>query len=526
MDELEHIFKQWRFRYRLQRCIRWGSIGLVLGLSIGLAVSFIAISQHLLLRHEFFVLTGGFGVLIAGVVASLGYFWKVDRLSTARIFDRLFELQDRISTAFEIHFGELSNSVPWEIIQRQLRDAIEHACKVDFRQRLSLGIKRTRTILIFSLIFATVLAGLLGDEHFQATQSQRLTQQAINQNIENIESLHKQIENDSSLPPTVQQELLKPLIEAEEGLRDAETVEEAVAVLTKAQEIMTSLGDNQELSEALQEAGSAISGQEGSVLKMIGEELSTGDLSSAAQNLSNIDTSQLSQQEQLDLAKQLLGFSEKLAKTSSELSEQIRQVAISLQQGDIHSANQSLEAAAQLLRESGNQITLSEMANQAAEQLGQAKTKVQQAGQPSESMQPSQKAGSSQTQGETANSNGSGSGSGESQELNQGSQAGSLPIDQVSTPGEAGEQSYEKIYTPLRVAGQSDTMVTLPESGGVGEQVIGINNVAPEKNGYSNVPYVAVYQHYAEFYRHAMNSSQIPTALREYVRLYFLSLEP
>ncbi|MBN2146875.1 MAG: hypothetical protein JW726_05785, partial [Anaerolineales bacterium] len=112
MNELEKIFTQWSRRYRLQRSLRWGSAGLLFGLSMGLGFSLVAVIQQMVLRHEFLILTSASAVVIAGVAAAAGFLWRLKPDYAARTFDRLFGLQERLSTAFEIRSGKLSGNIP------------------------------------------------------------------------------------------------------------------------------------------------------------------------------------------------------------------------------------------------------------------------------------------------------------------------------------------------------------------------------------------------------------------------------
>jgi hypothetical protein len=68
--------------------------------------------------------------------------------------------------------------------------------------------------------------------------------------------------------------------------------------------------------------------------------------------------------------------------------------------------------------------------------------------------------------------------------------------------------------------------VALPESGETGGEITGASPADPGQTGQSQVPYVEVYQEYADAYRQAIESGQVPGAFRDLVREYFSSLEP
>ena len=535
-DELELIFSRWSRRYRLQRGIRWGVAGLVFGLSAGLGFSLVALSQKLLLRNEFMLISSGIGVAVAAIAVLAGYFLRLKRETAAQTFDRIFNLQERVSTAFELQAGKLPSSIPQEIIERQLQDTLDAARRVEPRIKLSFGINRMQLILSCLLILAIALVGLRGEQFFQVAQTQRAVQQAINQEIEQIEALEQQIESDTRLTPEQQEELLQTLEDAKQGLQDSQDAEQAVSVLTSTQEKLTALSNAQEQSQALREVGQSLSQQEGSPLQQVGEDLASNDILAAAQELANIDISSLDQQEQQDLAQQLQEAAEALESTNQELAEQLNSAAQALQQGDVQTASQALQEAAQNLGEVGQQIAQSEAASQAAEKVGQGKDQILQAGQgasgpPSETGQAGQgtgnTSGSNSGQGQSqSNQGGSGAGKGEGNGSSQGPEAGSQPIDQGNGPGDGGERPYDLIYAPTRLGGQNGDRVILPESGEAGEQITGTGDTLPGETGMSSVPYVDVYTYYAEIYRQAISSGQIPTAYSELVRQYFMSLEP
>jgi hypothetical protein len=470
------------------------------------------------------------GAAVIGL--SAGYFWPLKRETAARAFDRIFELQERVSTALELDQNKQQSRVPEELVRRQLQDTIEHAHSVDPNKRLRLSLDRKPLILTVVLILGIALVGLQGEQFFQAAQGRRVVQQAIEQEIEDIEALQGQIESDPNLSPEQKEELLKPLEDAKEGLENSENAEQAVSVLTSTQERLAALDNAAEQKQALQEIGKALSQEEGSPLQEVSESLEAGDALTAAQELANIDAANLSQEEQQELAEQLREAAEALDSVNSELAEQLESAAQALQAGDAQAANQALDQAAQSLTEAGQQIAQSEAASQAAAQMGDGKDQILQAGQnasgqPTGSGQTGQTPGSSTGQGQSQNNHGgSGAGRGEGSSDSQGPEADSDPIEQGNGPGDGGESAYEQIYAPTRLGGESDEQVTLPESGELGEEIIGSGDTAPGETESSSVPYVDVYAYYAEFYRQAINSGQIPEAYSELVRQYFLSLEP
>jgi hypothetical protein len=66
----------------------------------------------------------------------------------------------------------------------------------------------------------------------------------------------------------------------------------------------------------------------------------------------------------------------------------------------------------------------------------------------------------------------------------------------------------------------------LPGSGDPNGEVMGQSGVTPGTNNTSRVPYTQVIAEYANAYRQAIDSGQVPPQLRDLIRQYFSSLEP
>jgi hypothetical protein len=148
-----------------------------------------------------------------------------------------------------------------------------------------------------------------------------------------------------------------------------------------------------------------------------------------------------------------------------------------------------------------------------------------QAGQGNQPGQGSGQNGSSAQQGSAGSGSGSGRGSGDSGDA-RGPEAGANPIDQNNGPGDGGETTYEPIYAPQRLGGTGDDTVTLPGSGDPNGEVQGQSGITPGTNNPSQVPYSQVFAEYANAYRQAIDSGQVPPQLRDLIRQYFSSLEP
>jgi hypothetical protein len=323
--------------------------------------------------------------------------------------------------------------------------------------------------------------------------------------------------------------------------------------LTQSEKKFESLtsGEAEAQAEALRQAGRKLSQAEGSTLQAFGQNLAEGDFLAAAEDLRNIDVSQLSAEEQEQLADQLENMAEAVQAGNPELAQQLREAAEAARNGDAQQAQQALEQAAESMSQTAQQVAQSNVARKVSAQMGQGRQRMiaagrseqgqtaqgnqtgagnqsgqgNQAGQGNQPGQGSGQNGSSAQNGSAGSGSGAGRGTGDSGDA-QGPEAGSKPIDQNNGPGDGGEKTYEPIYAPQRLGGSGEDTVTLPGSGDPNGEVMGQSGVTPGTNNASQVPYTQVFAEYANAYRQAIDTGQVPPQLRDLIRQYFSSLEP
>jgi hypothetical protein len=544
--ELNHHLDRWVRRYRVQRAVRWSLRGAVIALALALAITLIAVLHGLLLQNEFLLIA--IGLLLIGLIgaAAIGFVLPAyaDRLAAARRFDQDFGLRERISTALELAPRDRSSN---EIAQRQLQDAVTAAREVNARQQLPLRIKRVDALFTAVLLIAVMMVAWRGESFFQLASQTRAVQQAVAQEAAKVEELRKQIEADRTLTEEQRREMLEALKETQRQLKEAQSLEQATAVLTQGEKKFESLtsGEAEAQAEALRQAGRKLSQAEDSALHAFGQNLAEGDFIAAAEDLRNVDVSQLSAEERTQLADQLENMAESVQASNPELAQQLREAADSARSGDAQQAQQALDQAAQSMSQTAQQVARSNVARKVTAQMGQGRQRMIAAGksaqgqsaqgnpsgtgnQSDQGNQPGQgsgQSGSSPQQGSAGSGSGSGRGSGDSGNA-QGPEAGSNPIDQNNGPGDGGETTYEPIYAPQRLGGRGDDTVTLPGSGDPNGEVQGQGGVTPGTNNPSQVPYTQVFAEYANAYRQAIDSGQVPPQLRDLIRQYFSSLEP
>jgi hypothetical protein len=542
--ELNHYLDRWVRRYRVQRAVRWSLRGAAMALALALAITVIAVLRGLLLQGEFIAIA--LGLMLSGLIgaAAIGLGWPLDRLTAARRFDRDFGLRERISTALELARADRSSG---EIAQLQLQDAVASAEQVNARRQLPLRIKRVDALFAAVLLIAVMIVAWRGESFFQLAAQTRAVHSAIAQETAKIEELRKTVEADRTVTEEQRREMLEALKETQQRLKDAQSLEQATAVLTQSEKKFESLtsGEAEAQAEALRQAGRKLSQAEGSALQAFGQNLAEGDFLAAVENLRNLDVSQLSAEEREQLADQLDNMAESVQASNPELAQQLREAAEAARNGDTQQAQQALDQAAQSLNQTAQQVARSNVARKVSVQMGQGRQRMIAAGrsaqgqsaqgdqsgtgnQSSQGNQPGQGSsqnGSSSQQGSAGSGSGAGRGSGDSGNA-RGPEAGSNPIDQNNGPGDGGEKTYEPIYAPQRLGGSGEDTITLPGSGDPNGEVQGQSGVTPGTNNPSQVPYTQVFAEYANAYRQAIDSGQVPPSLRDLIRQYFSSLEP
>ena len=528
ITDLSQTLNSWIRRLRLQRALTWTLRGLVCGLLLSLTLGGIGLYQARLLRSEFLALVISISLFIPLLFGLTAYLWRVRHLETARHFDILFHLEERVSTALEL--DQHPEYVPPEIIHRQLEDAVSAAREVQPGRNFPLRLAMREGLL--AVLFVMLIGGvwLRGEDWFKAAQQERAVQHAVVEQAAQIEEIIKQIEANEALTEQQKSALTEPLKEAQQSLQDNPSLENSVSVLTSTGEKLQALSDpqSQQLAQALKGTGDQLANREGSPLQSVGQDLAQGNTISAASKLQDLNLNEMSQSEQGQLADQLDTMADSLQSTNPQLANELRNAAQALRNGDTASAQQSLSNAAQSLAQAAQQATLSQTANQTAGQLQQGAGQVLAAGGGQQQANQSGQGAQGLNQGgQTNGSGGSGSGSGNEVGTNQtGNESGSDPIAQNNGPGNGGETSYEQIYAPTLLGGEGGPQVNIPSSGENGGDVIGQGPTIPGDPGTSLVPYSEVYSQYQQINNQAIENGDIPAQFMQIIKNYFDSLKP
>ena len=518
---------RWDRRRRAAQSMAWGARGLAGGLLVALLVAIASRFWPLLSVPRILALAGLASAAGSLIALALVWLWPRSALDQARYFDRLLNLQERVSTALEIKAGRIT--APQEMVERQRMDALEAAGKADPVAAIPLRPEPRdwRPALLCALSLA---AALWFPNPMEGILAERAAvREEIEEQVEELEALRDEIAADPRLSEEDQEALLEILEGAIEELEsDDLSREEALAELTETADRLKDLMDPETGSQTADLQGAAGSLGESSLTSPLSEALLGGDFQEAADLLEALagELEKLSAEEVLELAEHLAEAAAALAESQPELAAQLAEAAEALQEGDMAAASQALTQASGTMEQAGQAIAASNAAGNAAATVAGSGQQIAQAGQGAGSGE-GQGGGDGSGGGEGAgqgegDGQGGGVGRGEGNSEGAGGEGG--PMESDNGPGDGGLRGYEPIYAPQRLGGEGGPEMELPQGDDPGEFIRELPS-DPEM-GESTVPYDQVYADYADAANQALQDQHVPLGLRNYVRDYFSSLEP
>ena len=267
-NQLDKLLKQWSTRWRLRRvllllpriimamCVTGIITALIITLFNVLSAQLMVIVSGVVMGATFVLITGGIG------------FWRKNTMEIARQFDALFNLQERVSTAYELLDGRIQTGE--EIAERQLHDTYEFAKQVDARKQMPLKVKWWEWLaaIIVLILTIAVLAFAAFTLAQQANITGEATQAAINSATDTARDITEELATDTSLSEEERNSLLESsemtLSELENPDTSAEDSFVAMSELeSDLREQADSIQDSAAASdEAMQSAMDALDGGE------------------------------------------------------------------------------------------------------------------------------------------------------------------------------------------------------------------------------------------------------------------------
>lgn len=375
---------QWGMRLRMAESLVWGPWGAAVGLGMGLLLALAARLWPLLMTRT---LAGLAGLLaLAGTMVGLMIVWLRPRPlpRLARLFDRRFDLAERLTTAVEIGGGHLRTTPA--MATAQLADTLDAAARVDPRTLLPLRASRRALGALVVLTAALALSFYLPNPQEDVLLQRAAVSAAIEEQIEELEAALEEVAQAEGLTEAERETLLQALEEAIEALKNPQLVgapEEAVAALSEAEQALTELQDPgaANTQAGLERAAEGMADSE--LTRDIAEALASGDYQTAAQALaaySGTKGESLTREEELELARELAQAAKALAESDPDLAEQLAQAAEAIEQGDIAEAREAIQEAAEKMGEAGERVQRQEAVESTLAELQEGREQIAQAG--------------------------------------------------------------------------------------------------------------------------------------------------
>ncbi len=537
-QQVIEYLQKWNGRRRLRDALIWIPRGVLAGLLLVVALAAVSRLRPFLTNLEIGAAAGIMALTGLGISFIFLLLRRFTLIQQAQFSDTQFALQERVSTAVEIHNGSLT--VQPKLAEQQLHNTIRAMEQVQTAVSLPFQINRQDWLMILLAIVLLITAVFLPNAQEERLLKQRALAETIEEQVDQLEALAEEIIQNPELSPEQQEELTAPLESAIEQLQEGEiSQEEAVAALSESEADLRDLAasnDTEQLRQSLENAGQPLA--ENSASQSLGESLQNGDLSQAgaaaaqlADNLPSLSDAELS-----ELAQDLAETAAALEGVDDQLAQQFADAATALQNGDIEAAQQALRDASATLQQRAQETAVSQQAQSAAGQLSEGRQDVAQSGQTGQQGEGQQAeggegAGQGQGSGEgSGESSGQGEGNGEGAGQGQGQGAGSEQGGGVGGTGEGGGHT-ENVYVPelVDLSGTEGVDIELPAECVANPADCGqLLNETPTEFGdeSSIVPYEQVFGDYRDAANEALAEDYVPLGLKGYIRDYFTSLEP
>lgn len=464
----------------------WGT---AVGLGIALALALVARQFPLWTRQT---LLGQLGPLL--VCPLWGALWGAFRpqpvKSRLQRLERAMGLAERLSTAWELHTGQITASAALQKAQQD--EALEKLQSVDVQKAFPLRLSKAAWLLNGALLLSVIAALALPNPQERILAERAALQAAAVATAEEITAQMEKVRNLESLSPAEREALIEKLEAVRQTLLDPEAsnedqqgalleAEEQFAAIQQAQATAT-----QQLQEALRTAGVDAPATERT--QALTQALQEGDFAKAEAEARRLNAEEaLAPEEAQNLSAALRQMAEATEDVDATFSESLNTAAQHLETGE---TSAGLEA----LAESSQQ---QEAAAATQEELG------------------SLQAGLQSGREELAAARAAASQTSAPQISGQGGGAAQQHSEDAGSAAPYGPEAHERLQ-------ETGSEISLPRDLISGDTPV----VGPGEETQARVPYREVYTIYAKDAEATLAREPLPPGLRSAIHAYFSNLAP
>jgi hypothetical protein len=357
LHELHGQLREVRLRQRLDRALRWGTIGLIVGAIFGSAwylASWLGAAVEP--NVAWLVLAG------ASLLATIaGAAWPTTWQSSARLVDGCYGLKDRTLTALD--FAVRTGDDP--VRSLQMRDALAHLSSVDARRVVPWQMPRLVPAAIAALGVMIALGFLpLSQQSLEANvpagplevvlDQAALLEETMLKDLEDLakESKDPELEKLAEEMKQAVKDLKDPEVDQREALAKLSEMQAELAAAVKALDVEQVDAQLQELAEALQVADAT---------EAASQALKANEYDKAASELEKIDASTMTKKQRDALAANMAKLSNKLGQgKKGQLGEAVEDIAEGLSDEDNSKVKDGMCKAGGVCRKQGTKKKISE----------------------------------------------------------------------------------------------------------------------------------------------------------------------
>ncbi len=438
------------------------------------------------------------GLTIGGIVGV----WPSRRASQLRRLDLNLHLSDRLTTAWELHTGQLATTP--NIAHLQQKDTLQHLRTADPYAAFPLRPNPRAVRLSVVLGLLLLLTIWIPNPQTEILRQQAAQRQAQEAAVEHLTQLRAALENDPTLSEAQREAAIQALNKALTQLQDQTlTPTQQQQALTQAEKELAALRSAEAAARA-QQLREAAPWTDVDIAAPLAKALRQGDIEAAAEYLHTLSESSLSAEERVNLADTLNTLSRNMQATNPELAETLSQTAQTLYDAEAPSSQteEALQHAADTLSDIAQANASNETLEQAQADVESARAQLGQGTMAPGESQPGQEGltqGTTPNQGNETTGESAGS-QGHSEDTGSSESQGTTEAPRIEDPG-------------------AEVSLPRPE----GER--GVTQSTPRQRGTNRVPYQEVYAEYEDAAEADLSRRTYPAGLRTYLHSYFSALE-